>query len=239
MNKQLISEAIVLAGGLGTRLRSVVSDRPKVMAQVAGAPFLSWIIKALKRNGVTRVVLSVGYLHEQIVSYFGEIYEGVEVVYSVESEPRGTGGGLLLASDMLKSDTFLVLNGDSWCATSLVDFQEWHFSNKSNSSVLLAQVDNVGRYGSVDVSEDGVIRQFLEKSNSSEPGWINGGIYIFERSILEKFKQKLNHGSIEKDILPELVRDNSLLGFKANCPFIDIGTPESFLASHGFVTNFV
>lgn len=229
-----VNEAVILAGGLGTRLRSVISDKPKVMAEVCGAPFLSWIIKAIKNDGVNRVILCVGYLSEQVEDYFNEEFQGVEIVYSKEDKPLGTGGAIVNAVNNIKSENIFILNGDSWCVTNLRKFSSDYFNRSAQASVVLAKVPDSGRYGSVEFDADNKLTSFREKNPEGLPGWINAGIYLVNKSLLHRIPSPNRNISLEKEVLPMWVKEG-MYGFPSEGSFIDIGTPESFLLAEEFV----
>ena len=176
--------AAILAGGLGTRLRSVVADRPKVLAEIRGRPFLAYLLDQLAAAGVRTVVLCTGYLGEQVRAAFGDSYNSLSLVYSQESSPLGTAGALRLALPLFKAETVLVMNGDSFCETDLRAFWAWHQARGANATLLLTKVPDTKRYGRVDVDDDGRVLRFDEKDDKREPGWINGGIYLLNRRLL-------------------------------------------------------
>jgi CDP-6-deoxy-D-xylo-4-hexulose-3-dehydrase len=230
-------EAIVLAGGLGTRLRPVVGDRPKVMAEVAGRPFLSWILSSLKTAGVTRVILSVGYMSEKIEAHFGNSFEGVSIVYSKEQSPLGTGGALAKAAKLVTTKDVLVLNGDSLVKTDLKAFYNFHRERNAATSMLLTHVSDSGRFGSVEVSasSDSVL-SFSEKNASKGQGWINGGMYLISTQRLASIAADEQPRSLERDILPLWVKvEKGVTGYRSQGEFLDIGTPESFKKATSFV----
>ncbi|NLC72084.1 MAG: NTP transferase domain-containing protein, partial [Desulfuromonadaceae bacterium] len=182
MNQLIVA---ILAGGLGTRLRSVVSDRPKVLAEIGGKPFLAYLLDHLSSFGFGTVVLCTGYLGEQIAQRFGKRYGEMELFYSQESSPLGTAGALRLALPLLKSESALVVNGDSFCDADLRGFWEWHREREADASMLLVEVPDTRRYGRVSVDNKGRVIRFEEKNEEGAPGWINAGIYLIRRRLLE------------------------------------------------------
>lgn len=236
MAKILPFEAVILAGGLGTRLRSVVSDKPKVMAAVEGAPFLSWILKAIRPYGVRRVILCVGYLSEQIEAHFGSKFEGIDIVYSRETSPMGTGGALTPIASLMQGESLYVLNGDSWCVTDLGEFARDFINTNAEVSVVLAKVNNSGRYGSVVFDENRRVTSFKEKCLEDAPGWINAGIYIVSKKKMISIADKQGAFSLEKDTLPIWVSEG-MTAFPSNGLFLDIGTPESFSQAGRFIDS--
>ena len=224
--------AAILTGGLGTRLRPVVSDRPKVLAEVHGRPFMAYLLDQLWEAGIRKVVLCTGYLGEQIRSVFGETYKGLSLTYSQEREPLGTAGALRLALPLFKSDPVLVMNGDSFCQTNFEGFWAWHQARKANVTILLAEVSNTKRYGRVDVDTNGRVIQFSEKDNNGVSGWINAGIYLIHRNL---FLTIPSNGpvSLEGEMLPSWI-GQGLYGYLSRGLFIDIGIPEAYASAKIF-----
>ena len=218
-------EAIVLAGGLGTRLKGVISDIPKPMAPVANKPFLIYIFDYLKKQGIERVILSVGYKYEIIEDYFSNNYEGIELVYSVEEEPVGTGGGIRLAVDKLKMDAAFVINGDTFFDVKLEKQEALAFKMKSDLCLALKPMSDFDRYGSVAI-ENNTITSFKEKQFVKE-GLINGGIYWLKKSFLESFNSGQKF-SFEQDLMEKEVGIGQISGFISDNYFIDIGIPEDY-----------
>lgn len=224
--------AVILAGGLGTRLRSAVADRPKVLAEVNGRPFLAYILDQLVDAGIPEVVLCTGYLGEQIEGAFGKIYRGCRITYSREQRQLGTGGALRLALEFLDSDPVLVLNGDSFCDTDLNLFLKIHRESGTTASILLAQVPDVSRYGSVECDMRGHITRFEEKGGMQGSGMINAGVYLLDRDVIEGICVNAEV-SLERDLFPLLV-GKGLVGIKLVRRFIDIGVPSDYLAASTF-----
>lgn len=222
-----VIDAVILAGGEGTRLKSVVNDRPKPMGLVKGKPFMEWLLLSLRAQGVKRFVICTHYLNQLIMDHFGDGGAwGVEIVYSHEPEPLGTGGAIAYASNQVKSDQLLALNGDSFCEFNLSNLYQFHITNQARASIQLTSVEDCSRYGSVQLNDGNEIEAFIEKSQIGGPGWINAGIYLIQRSALNEVPsdQKI---SFEYDILPKWV-GNKLYGFKQEGTFIDIGLPETY-----------
>jgi histidinol-phosphate phosphatase family protein len=232
--------AAVLVGGQGLRLRSVVSDRPKVLASVAGRPFLAYLLDQLGRQGVRRVVLCTGYRGEQIESEFGRSYQGLALEYAPEQEPLGTGGALRNALPRLGSDPVLTLNGDSCCNYLLKPFLAWHRARRAAASLWLTEVADARRFGRVQAAEDGTLRRFEEKAGTDERpspngvgGWINAGIYL----LAQRFLAAIPAGravSLEREVFPAWV-GRGLYGYRSAAPFLDIGTPESYARAEAFL----
>ena len=228
--------AAVLAGGLGTRLRSIVADRPKVLAEIRGRPFLAYLLDQLAAAGVRNVVLCTGYLGEQVQAVFGDSYGDLRLAYSQESAALGTAGALRLALPLLKSDVVLVMNGDSYCQADLGAFWIWHCERGAAATLLLTKVPDTTRYGQVQVENNGQVRSFVEKGKASGPGWINAGIYLLRRDLLQTIPIR-RAVSIEREMFPAWV-GQGLYGYPSEGQFIDIGTPESYaLAEQFFATR--
>ncbi len=223
--------AVILAGGLGTRLRSAIDDRPKVLAPVRGRPFLSYLLDQLEAAGVQEVALCVGYLGAQIERSFGTSYRGLRLAYSWEASPLGTGGALRNAASLLHSDTVLVANGDSYCDADLQALLDRHRQWRAAATLLLAQVPRAGRYGRVIVDRNGRIESFEEKSGES-PGVINAGIYLIGCGLLETLPAN-RAISLEREVFPHWV-GRGLYGYASEGRFLDIGTPDAYAAADEF-----
>ena len=220
-------EAIILAGGLGTRLQGVVKDLPKPMAPVNGRPFLTYILDYLIDYEYERVVLSVCYLHEKIVDYFGKKYKTLEIDYAVEEEPLGTGGGILLAMSKCTTDNVLVINGDTMFKVDLTAFEQFYQEKNSLLTIVLREVEDVSRYGSVTISKDNLIALFAEKQVTFGRGYINGGVYLINRRLFEKYPQPKRF-SFEKDIMTKYYTQECFYAMPSDGYFIDIGIPEDY-----------
>ncbi len=226
---------IILAGGLGTRLRPIVSDRPKVLAPVNGRPFIAFLFDQLVSAGFTEVVLCTGHIGVMIQESLGKSYEGLEIRYSQEVKPLGTGGALRLAVQLGILETVLVMNGDSYVDTDIHEFIEWHMKEGHKSSMLLIRLEENCRYGNVEVDKDGYINRFQEKESDAASGWINAGIYILEKEIIEGISTE-KPCSLEYDVFPKLI-NSGLYGYCCGGEFIDIGTPESYVEAQEFFRN--
>ena len=223
--------AAILAGGLGTRLRSVVADRPKVLAPVAGRRFLAYLLDQLADAGFERAVICTGYLGEQVSEAFGEHWRKLRLHYSQETEPLGTAGALRLALDAIDTDQVLVLNGDSFCDVDLTGMAEFHRMRQARATIALADVPDISRYGAVQLGVAGAVGGFTEKG-SVGPGLINAGVYLLERRLIESVPSG-SFVSIERDCFPDWV-GKGLFGFHGGNRFLDIGTPESFASAQVF-----
>ncbi len=227
-------EAIVLAGGLGTRLKGVISDIPKPMAPVADNPFLKYIFDYLIAQGIERVILSVGYKYEVIENFFGNHYLSLELIYSVEKIPLGTGGGIRLAIDFLKSDQVFIINGDTFFDVNLEEMEAFSFFNNSDLCLALKPMKNFDRYGAVVLDGD-TVSLFKEKQRIVE-GLINGGIYLVKSNLFDSFKSGEKF-SFEQDLMEKQVGRKNISGFVSNTYFIDIGIPEDYKqANIDFIT---
>lgn len=224
--------AVILAGGLGTRLRAVVSDCPKVLARINGRPFITYLLDYLAAAGLRRVVLCTGYLGEQVSAELGEEYQGLSLGYSREEIPLGTGGALKLACPMFGSDPVLVMNGDSYCAADLDLFLRQHKAAGATASMLLTEVPEVDRYGSVLVDKLGRVERFEEKGGNTGPGLINAGTYLLSTEIVASIPRD-SAVSLERDVFPQLI-GKGLYGFPGSGRFIDIGIPADYEAATGF-----
>lgn len=222
-----ITEAIVLAGGFGTRLQHVVSDVPKPMAPINGEPFLSFLFRKLQAAGIEHVVLSTGYLHEKIETFYGNSFGELRISYSRETDPLWTGGAMLLGMSKIETENVLVLNGDTLFDIDLERLERFHFNKNALVSLALRLVDDVGRYGSVQLNDEGKIIAFAEKNQVQGNGFINGGIYMVNKKWFcgMHFPAKF---SFEKEVLERYVESVDFYGLDFQSYFIDIGVPEDF-----------
>ena len=221
----MIREAIVLAGGFGTRLQKVVSEVPKPMAPVAGKPFLQYILDYLIAHKVTHAVLAVGYLRETIIDFFGDQYQSLKITYSIEDNPLGTGGGILQACNYLNGDNAFVINGDTFFDVDLIELSAYHQTNNALLTVALKKMEKFDRYGTVELGSDGKIIGFLEKKYLDE-GLINGGIYCLNKQVFHPELPQVF--SFEKEILEKEIVNRKIYGLRSEGYFIDIGIPEDY-----------
>lgn len=226
----------VLAGGLGTRLRSVVADRPKVLATVSGRPFLTYLLDQLARVGVHETVLLVGYGAEQVRSTIGTVHGGMKITYSQEPEPLGTGGALRYAQQRLQRENILLLNGDSCCDVNLSELLQVHRSQNAAATLTLTEVENCDRYGCVALNEADQIARFEEKQANPGAGWINAGVYVLSRKLVDEIPEH-QFKSLERDLLPIWVTNQRLFGFRCRGRFLDIGVPESYGLAEQFMSR--
>jgi D-glycero-alpha-D-manno-heptose 1-phosphate guanylyltransferase len=227
--------AVVLAGGMGTRLRSVVADLPKVLAPVAGRPFLPYLLDQIADAGIQRVVLSTGHLAEQFADVIGDRYRNIQLVYAHEEQPLGTGGAIRFACGFTDADQLLVMNGDSYCDADLSLYIDWHADGGNDVSLMLAKVNDTSRYGTVEMDAGGRITAFIEKRPESSSGYINAGVYLFRRAMLEQFPN--GPSSMERDVFPVWLRERTIMGWVTEAEFIDIGIPSDYQRSHEFMAR--
>jgi D-glycero-alpha-D-manno-heptose 1-phosphate guanylyltransferase len=230
-------EAIILAGGMGTRLKPVLANIPKPMAPVGDKPFLGYLFKYLELHGIDSVILSVGYRYELIAGYFGNRFGKAKVRYSVEDEPLGTGGAVKKALEMVHSQEAVILNGDSFFPVFLGEMHRKHLELNSDISVALKPMKQFSRYGNVRVS-GARINGFEEKVPVDE-GLINGGIYIFNRNVFERFQLPAKF-SLEGDFFQPYVNNRLVLtAFVSDEYFIDIGIPEDYYKARQELLRFL
>jgi NDP-sugar pyrophosphorylase family protein len=216
--------AVVLCGGQGTRLRSVLADRPKSMALISGKPFLQLLLERLRCQGVTDVILGTGYMAGKIEDYFGTGSKlAMRIRSSRENQPLGTGGALKLAESLI-SDPILILNGDSYVEWSLAPTLELFASKDAAMVILLQAVADVTRYGSVTLDPNGRITGFVEKGTYEGPGLINAGVCLLRKQIVRDLPAGIEI-SLERDVFPRLL-DRGVYGLVCTGLFIDIGIPD-------------
>ncbi len=220
-----VEECIVLAGGKGTRLRSVVSDVPKPLAPVAGRPFIAWLLDRLARQGIRHTILATGYLAEQVELAVGQRWNGMAISYSCERAPLGTGGAIRLACKHLNEPSCHVVNGDTYLEYSLRPLE--HVVEEMNASMgmVLAPVDDVSRYGAVVVSNQRAVG-FSEKGQQG-PGLINGGCYLLTERAINSMPAT-SRFSFEQDVLVPAVEKSDIAVIDGAEKFIDIGVPEDY-----------
>jgi D-glycero-alpha-D-manno-heptose 1-phosphate guanylyltransferase len=221
-----IKEAIILAGGLGTRLRSAVPDLPKCMAPINGKPFLSFLIDYFQQQGIKKFIFSLGYKQETITSYLDTIYPSLDKHYSIEETPLGTGGAVLLACRIATERTVLVLNGDTFFKIQLSKLAAFHHMCGAHCTLSLKPMKNFDRYGVVELNQDYSVKSFKEKQFYEE-GLINGGAYALQAV---KFQEEdlPSSFSFEKDYLEKKFKERRMFGVVQDEYFIDIGIPEDF-----------
>ena len=218
-------EAIILAGGYGTRLKSVVSDVPKPMASIQSKPFLAYLLDHLKQSGFTEIILTVGYQHQVIMDYFGHQYQSMKLKYSIEKELLGTGGAIKKACEYSDSDLLFVINGDTFVEVDYFSLLQQHLSHASSLSMTLKKLPDVSRYGSV-IVENGSVVSFTEKGLSG-PGLINAGVYLLHKKIFD-ISQLPHTFSFEHHFLFPFVEKIKPGAFVTEGYFIDIGIPADY-----------
>ncbi len=222
-----IKEVILLAGGFGTRLRDVVKDVPKPMADINGKPFLHYLITYYENKGIEHVILSVGYLNEVIKDYFGSNYGNVRISYAVEDTPLGTGGAIMKSLEFAQTENVLVANGDTMFMVEPSGILDFHLKKQADFTIVTREVEDVSRYGSVITDENFRITGFSEKGSFKGKGYINGGVYLINKDFLTGFSFP-GKFSIEKDFFEKEYLNHNFFGKPCNAYFIDIGIPEDY-----------
>lgn len=232
-----LMQAIILVGGLGTRLRSVVNNVPKVLAPVGGRPFLAWLLDGLVLDGFKVICLATGYLGNQIFNEFGNSHrcgpQSAAIVYSHEAEPIGTGGAIRLALHQLSEKSTFVLNGDTFLRPDWYRMSDLHAEQKSHLTIAVRHVEDVSRYGGVEINE-GVVVSFREKKRNG-PGFINAGVYLLDRCIFDCIPETFAPFSIEQDVIEAHLHQLTPRAFVTDSPFLDIGIPEDLLYAPEFL----
>jgi|KBSMisStandDraft_5_1062788.scaffolds.fasta_scaffold196526_2 NDP-sugar pyrophosphorylase family protein len=231
--EQMSSEAMILAGGLGTRLRAAVADRPKPMATVGDQPFVVFLLDQLVRHGFRRAVICVGHMGEYVPKILGTAYGPLHLIYSFEPIPLGTGGALRHACGLVSDDDVLVMNGDSFCDFDLSALPRTHRSFGGAATMVVLQQSDRSRAGGVKAGADGRVVKFETRPAVPTPGLINSGIYMFRREALQSIEQDRKI-SLEEDVFPAMVTQGALYAMPVEARFIDIGTPESYAAAQTF-----
>jgi len=226
--------AVVLCGGLGTRLQEVLPNKPKVLAEINGVPFIYYLLGKIEKTGCRNVILCTGHLAEQVESHLGNKYRELTIVYSKESNPMGTGGALLNAEQYIGTNYALVMNGDSYVECDFRDYYYWHVKVGANISMIVKETSDTSRYGSLSLGEKDRITQFQEKvCNYERAGkFINAGVYLMDHQIFQKIP-KTTPVSLEKEVFPNLLSDG-LFGYRIDGHFIDIGTPQSLVEARAY-----
>lgn len=218
-------DAVVLCGGQGKRLRSVVADKQKVLAEIGGTPFLDILLKNLKRQGIQHVVLCTGYKAEALEEYYRRNPQGLVIEFAREANPLGTGGALKNARYFISSDPFLALNGDSFCGVDVNALASFHRSKSARASVVVSSVKEAGDFGRIVLDESGRITGFREKADTA-PGYVNAGVYCFNEDVFSLMPEEAAF-SLEYDFFP-LLAGKGFYGFPVEETFFDIGTPQRY-----------
>ncbi|MFI5220398.1 MAG: nucleotidyltransferase family protein [Bacteroidia bacterium] len=222
----MLTDCIILAGGLGTRLQKLISDIPKVMAPVNGKPFLSYQLKHLQKHNITKFIFSVGYKKEMIIDYCLKNENTWQLIFAEEDEPLGTGGGIKNALQHSDAENILVINGDSFFNIPYKNLYLEHLKKNALCTVALKPLKNYDRYGSVEINPDNRITAFTEKQ-FQKTGYINAGVYVLNRKEFEKLNLP-DKFSFEKDFLEKYFHSHPIYGFSFDEYFIDIGIPEDY-----------
>jgi mannose-1-phosphate guanylyltransferase len=231
--KTSLTDAIILCGGAGLRLRPVIGHQPKSMAHVSGRPFLETLLRQLHRYEFQRVILASGYGAAAIQSYFGKTFCGMDLEYSNESSPLGTGGAVRNAAAHASLDTSLVMNGDSYTDADLRKFVTTHCESEADVSVVVVPVDQRGDVGSVVLDDDGSVVQFVEKERSPSARYLNAGIYMLSREIVYDIPSGLPL-SLERELFPAWIANGRRIrAFIHAGKCVDIGTPERYQSAQG------
>lgn len=221
-------EAIILAGGFGTRLQPFVKDVPKPMANINSKPFLSYLMEYLSRQGIKKILLSVGYKHEVIKNHFGIRYKNMDIEYVIENKSLGTGGAVREALKHVQGNEAIVLNGDSFFNVNLGELIDFHRTHDSMLTIAVKPMNNIDRYGTV-ILEDTRVAGFNEKSSSSKDfGYINGGVYVIKKAVLDCLRNNNDVFSFEIDFLQKSINNIAISAFISDGYFIDIGIPEDY-----------
>jgi D-glycero-alpha-D-manno-heptose 1-phosphate guanylyltransferase len=218
-------DVMILCGGQGTRLRKVVDDRPKPMAEISGRPFLDFIIEHVASFGFRRFILCSGYKSMHITDYYINLDDGLTYVISEEKSRLGTAGAVANAKHLTTSKHILVLNGDSYCPANLQHLLDFHFNKNSKTTIVLAKIENPKDFGVITTSQQEIITGFNEKKKKSGPGLVNAGIYLFNSDVINSIPQRYPI-SLETEFFPTLIKKETVYGFTSHKNLIDIGTPE-------------
>jgi len=232
-------EAIILAGGLGTRLRSVINEVPKPMAPVANRPFLDYIFYYLKNEGVKKVILAVGYKWEMIRDRYEDKANtfGLEIEYSVETEPLGTGGAIFKAAEKATDNGFFIINGDTSFEIKLAELKNFALEKNAGIALALKEINGANRYGSVKCTDQGQVLSFIEKSDThQDSSLINGGVYFIQKKLIDQFTLPLKF-SFETDFMQSKLSEINAYAKKFNAAFIDIGIPEDYYKAQELFKN--
>lgn len=220
-------EAVVLAGGQGTRLSTLVRDVPKPMADIAGKPFLWWLLTRLRHQGIGHVLLAIGYKSEAIRDYFGEAFDGVEISYSIESKPLGTGGAIKLALSKAREPQVIILNGDTYADAELRELMRRLETPGADLAIAVMRLDNVARYGAISIDEESNTLTGFHEKQGSAGGYVNAGVYCLRRDIFARYSVPAKF-SFERDFLPKYLSRLRPVAFKGVRAFVDIGTPDDY-----------
>lgn len=219
-------QALILAGGLGTRLRPLTDKIPKPLLPVNNQPFLFHLVKFLKNQGIREFILATGYKEEMIENYFGSGKKlGLKIIYSRETTPLDTGGAIKQAEDLIKDKNILILNGDSFFELNINKMLEFHQKINQPITMAVAEIKDPSRSGQIKINSNNIIAEFKEKGQEKEKSYINAGVYIFQKDVLKDFP-KSKKISLEKEIFPQFL--GKISAFKTQGYFIDIGIKQDY-----------
>ncbi|MBN2570163.1 MAG: nucleotidyltransferase family protein [Deltaproteobacteria bacterium] len=228
-------DVIILAGGLGTRLKGTVPDLPKALSPIRGRPFLDYVLDALEESNVVKnVILAVGHMADQIVEQYtdGDEYS-FDILFSREETLLGTGGAIKKALRHATTDNVMALNGDSYVDVRLEDILAFHGKKQATITVIVKKIKNSGRYGLVAFDDNHMVASFNEKQENTGEGYINTGVYIFKRGIFNRVEEE-KVISLEKELMPLFIHNGGVYAFATHGKFIDIGIPETYLVAEQF-----
>jgi len=233
MNDQNIT-AMILAGGMGIRLRSIIKTQ-KVIAAINDKPFICFLLDQLFENGFNNVIICTGYQSDQVEKIIGNANSHLHIAISKEDIPLGTAGAARKALDRTNSENLLIMNGDSFCDVNLRDFYGSYLKNYYTISIVVTKMNDVSRYGHIEIDKQNRIIQFVEKSPTKKSGWISAGIYLFKRRLLASLplSKKL---SFEFEVLPNWLTQG-IFAYQHKGRFIDIGTPASLKEAQSFFSD--
>lgn len=226
-------DVVILCGGQGNRLKKIVSDRPKPMAEINGRPFLDILINYIEGFGFKRFILSVCYMTDSIKNYYRDKVHSIEIIFSCENEPLGTGGAVKNAEKLILSNPFLVMNGDSFCPVDMNQFVDFHNQKNALLSVVIVESNNSSDFGQIILDDSQRIIRFEEKKRRNGKSFINAGIYLFKRDVLSMIPPNIKY-SLEYDLFPNLI-GKEFYGFYTKEKLIDIGTPERYEEARKFL----
>lgn len=232
-------QVIILAGGKGSRIAHLLNFVPKPMYETYQGPFLKVLLDQLIDQGATLVILAVGHKFEVIESFFGKVYRDVPLIYSIETDPLGTGGALKQAIKYVSSPSVLVLNGDSYSKVAYRELINAHHARDVAITIALRESEESDRYGSVKLDESGFVIDFKEKKSETarQLNYLNCGVYLFKTQIFEKYCTSSSSFSLEEDFIPAATLDYQVFGLNCVSEFIDIGTPASLAETNNFLTK--
>ena len=231
-----MTEVVILAGGKGTRLKSVVYDRPKPMAEINGAPFLCHLMDYWVGQGAKHFILSVGFMKEFVSRYFGNVYKEIPITYVEEEKPLGTGGALIKSITTVSDQEFVLTNGDTLAAINFAEMFKEHnrFSADLTMSVFM-QISDM-KHGTVAIGRNGEVTRFEEKPKGCSAKWVNGGTYIVTKDLIGDRWPKGKNISFETEMMTEFIEQNRrIYAYQSEAEFIDIGDPDDFLRSGSVV----